>query len=85
MMEQIGGKEGWNNGFNIAGMRKQASGYLKSVMKAFRQLPMIVHGLMAVKTRFCNHSIWMEHLTKSLESHGIVRDGRKQMAAGGNQ
>ena len=84
MMEQIGGKEDWNNGSNTAGMRKQVSGCLKSVMKVFRQRPMTVHGLMVVKIRFCNRSIWMEHSIKLLELHGIVRAGRKQMAAGGN-
>ena len=73
-----------NNGSNTAGMRKQVSGCLKSVMKVFRQRPMTVHGLMVVKIRFCNRSIWMEHSIKLLELHGIVRAGRKQMAAGGN-
>ena len=52
--------------------------------KFFRQRPMTVHGLMVVKIRFCNRSIWMEHSIKLLELHGIVRAGRKQMAAGGN-
>lgn len=34
---------------------KQANGYLKLVMKPFRQHLMIVRGLMDVKVKFCNH------------------------------